>query len=285
MEMSPGELMDELITKYVGSALFGPFGAEVYRTGEGPKKRNIGLGWLLYAFVRTAQPEIVLEVGSGGSSIPVLFALRDNLNVPPFDKKGRLHTIDSFPWGDEVEFEGKIYRQPHLAFLKVLDKLELNDFCTFYHAKSQDIGKTWDKPIDILVVDGDHTYDAVKADWDNFSKWIKPGGYAFFHDTVACKDAIGCVLEKECTGSEFSFAIEPNGLSLSIIQRKFTVSPEAYFSCEWRKRLEGWESDPKASITDARGSGLILPWSGSYFQTQAEWDAGRNLFDWNKGAK
>jgi predicted O-methyltransferase YrrM len=40
----------------------------------------------------------------------------------------------------------------------------------------------WDKPIDILFIDGDHTYEGAKADFEKYSKFVKPGGIIFMHD-------------------------------------------------------------------------------------------------------
>jgi predicted O-methyltransferase YrrM len=38
--------------------------------------------------------------------------------------------------------------------------------------------------IDLLFLDGDHTYEGVKADWDLWSPLVRPGGIIAFHDTV-----------------------------------------------------------------------------------------------------
>lgn len=48
--------------------------------------------------------------------------------------------------------------------------------------KSQDIGQTWDKPIDFLHIDGDHHVVALKKDIELFVPHVKKGSYVFFHD-------------------------------------------------------------------------------------------------------
>lgn len=36
--------------------------------------------------------------------------------------------------------------------------------------------------IDLLFIDGDHSYEGVKADWDAYKAFLKPGSIVVFHD-------------------------------------------------------------------------------------------------------
>lgn len=36
--------------------------------------------------------------------------------------------------------------------------------------------------LDFLFIDGDHTYEGVKKDYENYKKYVKPGGWIGFHD-------------------------------------------------------------------------------------------------------
>jgi predicted O-methyltransferase YrrM len=38
------------------------------------------------------------------------------------------------------------------------------------------------EPLDFLFIDGDHTYDGVRADFDSYSPLVRPGGLVGFHD-------------------------------------------------------------------------------------------------------
>ena len=38
--------------------------------------------------------------------------------------------------------------------------------------------------IDLLFIDGDHTYEGVRKDWEMYSPLVKPGGIVVFHDIV-----------------------------------------------------------------------------------------------------
>ena len=39
-----------------------------------------------------------------------------------------------------------------------------------------------DRKVDILFIDGDHSYDGVKKDFDLYNKYVKEGGYIVFDD-------------------------------------------------------------------------------------------------------
>jgi len=41
-----------------------------------------------------------------------------------------------------------------------------------------------DKKIDFLFIDGDHTFDGVKLDFENYSRFVKPGGIIALHDIM-----------------------------------------------------------------------------------------------------
>ena len=40
-------------------------------------------------------------------------------------------------------------------------------------------------PFDLALIDADHSYEGVKADWEAYRSAVKPGGYVVFHDTRA----------------------------------------------------------------------------------------------------
>lgn len=38
--------------------------------------------------------------------------------------------------------------------------------------------------VDLLFIDGDHTYEGVKKDWEMYSPLVRPGGMVVFHDVA-----------------------------------------------------------------------------------------------------
>lgn len=51
---------------------------------------------------------------------------------------------------------------------------------------SYEVGRTFTKKIDFLFVDANHSYDAIKRDWEEWFPKIKRGGIIALHD---CKQA------------------------------------------------------------------------------------------------
>ena len=47
---------------------------------------------------------------------------------------------------------------------------------------SQEAARSWNAPIDLLMIDGDHSESAVERDWNDWSRFVQPGGVVIFHD-------------------------------------------------------------------------------------------------------
>jgi cephalosporin hydroxylase len=63
----------------------------------------------------------------------------------------------------------------------------LNQVVKIAHKQNSNIlkGKLFPEPfIDFLFIDGDHTYEGVKNDWEMYSPFVKKRGLICFHDTV-----------------------------------------------------------------------------------------------------
>ena len=262
-------ISDDMVTQYAGSASFGPAGAEINRKSD---YRSMGAGWLLYGFVRTIRPRNILEIGCGGSSLAMLWALKHNALFPS-EPKGHFWGVDPFEWGDISTRDSEVRTSSYWEFADNVKELGFQDICTFYHMKSQDIDmRLIPDDIDMLVVDGDHGAAAVKQDFEKFMPLLVPGGYAFFHDLMAIPQGIGDMVESKCTeDSEFRMLVEPDHLSYSIIQRKFSLDYEV-LKDTWR--VAGLpEEEMNVSpihLTNARGIGACKNWKGKYFPEREE---------------
>jgi Methyltransferase domain len=48
--------------------------------------------------------------------------------------------------------------------------------------RSQETGRRWAEPVDLVFIDGDHALESCRLDWELFSRWVNPGGVVVFHD-------------------------------------------------------------------------------------------------------
>jgi cephalosporin hydroxylase len=129
------------------------------------------LGLLEYLKNRT--PEIIVEIGTkdGGNSFLFLETLKEidtyigiDLMVKNYDKLKYLVKNSSkiFSIHSNSQFRESIY---------IIKKLLKG------------------RPIDFLFIDGDHSYEGVKADFEIYSPLVKEGGLIAFHDIVPDKKA------------------------------------------------------------------------------------------------
>ena len=50
-------------------------------------------------------------------------------------------------------------------------------------ARSQDVGRAWDGPaVDLVFIDGDHSPQGCREDWDVWHRHVRDGGAIAFHD-------------------------------------------------------------------------------------------------------
>lgn len=91
-------------------------------------------------------------------------------------ESGVLYLIDPF----------HVSRIPALNFMKRAARRAVNSCrhgrVVWIEKFSQDAVCGWNRPIDFLLIDGDHTEPAVERDWNNWNRFVQPGGVVFFHD-------------------------------------------------------------------------------------------------------
>jgi predicted O-methyltransferase YrrM len=138
-----------------------------------------GLGdsaWLLFGIARSLKPAIAVEIGSarGKSACFIGMALKEN-------GSGRLYAIDPHTrteWNDSESVDTYDIIRDHL------EKLALSDVVTIVRKRSIEMPDSLPTPIDLLFIDGDHSYEGVKADWAAYRPRMSPFGLVVFHDTI-----------------------------------------------------------------------------------------------------
>ncbi len=138
-----------------------------------------GLGqsaWVLYGLVRAMRPTLCVEIGSarGRSACFVGLGLKHN-------GQGKLVAIDPHEptdWNDTDSVDTLATMRANLAAMDVAAQVEIR------RAYSDRAAEGWTAPIDLLFIDGDHTYEGVKRDFALFAPHVKEFGLVVFHDTI-----------------------------------------------------------------------------------------------------
>ena len=144
------------------------------------------IGHIPFAFeiVRRLRPQTIVELGSySGSSLAAFCQGVEavGLNTKCFGIdlwKGDIH-MGEF---DESVYQGITnYMSRRYPDICILIRQEFNDAVDFFD----------DKSIDLLHIDGTHTYEAVSNDYYTWLPKISDRGVILFHDTNATYETIG----------------------------------------------------------------------------------------------
>lgn len=111
---------------------------------------------------------LVVNIGAGGGTSGLAFMeCRPDLRLVTIDI-----TLESSPLGC-LEAEQT-----------VLKEAGLYDTSRWYqiHGDSVEVGINWDQPVDMVFVDGNHSYEGCTGDILNWMQHLRPGGVIAVHD-------------------------------------------------------------------------------------------------------
>ena len=137
-----------------------------------------GHKYFVYDLIRNIKPKIIVELGSerGVSFFSMCQAVKDgDLNI-------KLYAIDTWA-GDK--HSGFYSENTYKNFVKYKNKyyseLDIEILRMFF---DEAVSKFKNSSIDLLHIDGLHTHEAVKHDYETWLDKVKPSGTILFHDTV-----------------------------------------------------------------------------------------------------
>lgn len=126
--------------------------------------------------VEEKKPKVIVDLGVDYGYSTFCFAL------PGI---GKVYGIDSFE-GEEQTGERNTFDYVN----EKKKQLNLNNI-TFIEGKFDDVAKDWNIPIDILHIDGHHSYESVKNDYMTWAKFVKDDGIILLHDTCVKEPGFG----------------------------------------------------------------------------------------------
>jgi predicted O-methyltransferase YrrM len=92
------------------------------------------------------------------------------------DPAGRMVLIDTYPRRFGLNLSSIIARR--------LVGGESRGTVEWIHERSDVVAQRWERPVDFLFIDGDHAYEAVRRDFEDWSPHVTADGVMLFHDAL-----------------------------------------------------------------------------------------------------
>ena len=101
-------------------------------------------------------------------------------------------------------------------FVRNIQRAEVYKSVELHRAYSKEVSPAWNRPIRFLWIDGDHTYNGAKTDFDGFFPHLVPGGMVAFHDALhAFSGPIRVFVEDVLRSNQFGAAGFVNSIAWS----------------------------------------------------------------------
>ena len=133
--------------------------------------------------VKYLSPKLIVDLGvdQGYSSFVFADALQKN-NID-----GRVVGIDKFDADDTMSYLIRDTSEIIKNYIKQNNITNVDIIKECFH----EVSLHWREPIQILHIDGLHTYEAVKEDFYDWKKFVDNNGVILFHDVTAFSDTVG----------------------------------------------------------------------------------------------
>lgn len=163
---------------------------------------------------------VVVEIGAyrGASTVALALGLR---------AAGRGHITSIDPHRDYTGvLGGRFSAQDHDAFSANLQAHGVASWVTHHCSTSAAVAGQWSGAIDLLWIDGDHSYDGVAADLRDWLPFVADGGLVILDDHAPGSEVEAAV--RDCLPFAFFQPVERVGNTL-LLRRQ--VTPRTMFLC------------------------------------------------------
>lgn len=171
---SPASLNRGLIRSIITQAV--PMGQFEQPMDAAAREADLGFGFLYYGLARVLKPDQVVVVGSyrGFSVVCTALGLVHN-------RKGQLHFIDAAVVDDFWTDRTRVRR--HFRRFGVDAQITLHQMTTQQWLRKDRRARARRPFIDLLLLDGDHSFRGASFDYRMLGRLVRPGGYILLHDS------------------------------------------------------------------------------------------------------
>lgn len=154
------------------------FQADQYGHQANISEADLGFAWIHYALIRQQKSKNLLCIGSRYGYIPAVMAQACKDNA-----LGKVDFVDAgYGENDENHWTGVAYWKSEEG-KNCFKDFALDKHIRLFVETTRDFYKKHSKKhYDYIYIDGDHSYQGVKFDFETFWPLLKPGGFCVFHD-------------------------------------------------------------------------------------------------------
>lgn len=139
-----------------------------------------GHGLFAMRLVEVFAPKVTVDLGVDYGFSTFCFA---------YPKIGKVYGIDWFK-GDEHAGLRDTLQLVNSLYSDLQEEFGVSNV-EFIQSDFTDAAKIWNKDINILHIDGFHTYEAVKSDYENWIKFCTKDAIILFHDVESFPETVG----------------------------------------------------------------------------------------------
>jgi hypothetical protein len=121
-------------------------------------------------------------------------------------KVGNVYGIDTFGGDEHAGYHSDAYQHVIETQKKLARRFNNNNIHIIKDTFANVSNKGWYRPVDILHIDGQHGYEDVKRDYNDWIRHVTPDGLILFHDTTSFPDDVGRFFNE--IESEYKFNYE-----------------------------------------------------------------------------
>lgn len=134
-------------------------------------------------------PERILEIGTAKGATLLAWCRIASQQVISVDLPGGIHG-GGYPQIKQKLFQEFLFDRPDVSLTCIQDDSHCEKTCKKVEAILNG------SKLDILFIDGDHTYEGVKKDFELWSPLVKKEGYVVFHDILPHTHLVDCEVDK-----------------------------------------------------------------------------------------
>ncbi len=108
----------------------------------------------------------------------------------------KVYAIDKFRFNEAAQKEYGNPQDSEPFFDKNIANCKVADIVVKLKGGFSEVAKTWDRPIKLLFIDGDHTYEGTRNNYLNWEPHLIEGGMVAFHDSNSNYPGVDRVIEE-----------------------------------------------------------------------------------------